>query len=78
MEVRERSFTYFQEDLICILLIYSKKVSLIILAEMIIQGISAEDRALLSVVDQQGLAQSLAAVCNKKGATESNGRKSEL
>lgn len=34
---------------------------------MSIQGISAEDRALVSVVDQQGLARSLAAVCSKKG-----------
>lgn len=78
MEVRERSFTCFQEDLTWILLIYSKKVSLIIFAKMIIQGISAEDKALLSVVDQQGLAHSLAAMCNKKWATESNDRKSGL
>ena len=45
---------------------------------MSIQGLPAEGRALLSVVDQQGLAHSLAAVCSKKTATESNSRKSEL
>lgn len=47
--------------------IYSKEMSLIILDKMSIQGISAEDRALLSAVDQQGLAHSLAALCSKKG-----------
>lgn len=57
--------------------IYSKKVSLIILAKMSIQDISAEDRVLVSVVDQQDLAHSLAAVCSKKRATESNSRKSD-